>query len=130
MFSLGTGMNEKQPLMAFAASHNRHEHSDIETILLKYKESLDIEALEHRMMVFLIAQSANVYRIKGIIYSHIFSSRIVLQTVGKSLSITLGETWLPDEIRETKIVVIGKDLKVYGFDKMFRTCLYPDSEQK
>ncbi|MBB6270381.1 G3E family GTPase [Pedobacter cryoconitis] len=130
MFSLGTGTNEKQGLMAFAASHNRHGHSDIETILLKYKESLDIEALEHRMMVFLIAQSANVYRIKGIIYSHIFQSRIVLQTVGKSLSITLGETWLPEEIKETKIVVIGKDLKVYGFDKMFRTCLYPESEQK
>ena len=77
------------------------------------------------MMVFLILQSANVYRIKGIIYSHQFESRLVLQTVGKSLSITLGETWLPDEIRESKIVIIGKELKVYGFDKMFRTCLYP-----
>lgn len=127
IFSLGNATTEKQPLMATAASHNRHEHSDIETILLKYKESMDIEALEHRMMVFLILQSANIYRVKGIIYSHIFSSRLVLQTVGKSLSITVGETWLPDEIKETKIVVIGKDLKVYGFDKMFRTCLHPEN---
>jgi len=125
MFSLGSGAKDKQPLMAVSASHNRHEHSDIETILLKYRESMDVEQLEHRMMVFLIAQSSNVYRVKGIIYSHEFESRIVLQTVGKSLSITVGETWLPDETRETKIVVIGKQLKVYGFDKMFRTCLYP-----
>lgn len=130
MFTLSNGSNEKQSLMAFAASHQKHEHSDIETILLKYKESLNIEELEHRMMVFLILQSANVYRIKGIIYSHLFQSRIILQTVGKSLSITLGENWLPDEIKETKIVVIGKGLKVFGFDKMFRTCLYAESDLK
>lgn len=123
-----SGGASSRPLMAFATSHNRHQHSDIETILLKYRESMDIQQLEHRMMVFLIAQSANVYRVKGIIYSHEFQSRIVLQTVGKSLAITIGETWLPDEIKETKIVVIGKNLKVYGFDKMFRTCLYPSSQ--
>lgn len=125
IFSLSSGGTEKQPLVAFGTSHNRHEHSTIETVLLKYKESMNIQDLEHRMMVFLIAQSANVYRVKGIIYSHLFESRIVLQTVGKSLAITVGETWLPDEVRESKIVVIGRELKLYGFDKMFRTCLYP-----
>lgn len=126
IFSLGTGTLEKQPLVASSSSHNRHEHSDIETILLKYKESMNVSELEHRMMVFLILQSASVYRVKGIIYSHLFESRLVLQTVGKSLAITLGDVWLPDEVRETKIVIIGKQLKVYGFDKMFRTCLYPE----
>jgi G3E family GTPase len=130
IFSLSNAEPEKKPLVAFGTSHNRHEHSDIETILLKYKDSMNIEDLEHRMMVFLIAQSANVYRVKGIIYSHLFESRIVLQTVGKSLAISVGETWLPDEIRETKIVIIGKDLKLYGFDKMFRTCLYSPSDMK
>lgn len=129
MFSISGAATDKQPIMAVAASHNRHEHSDIETILLKYKESMDIEQLEHRMMVFLILQSANVYRVKGIIYSHHFQSRLVLQTVGKSLSVTVGETWLPEEVKETKIVVIGKELKVYGFDKMFRTCLYPQEPE-
>ena len=128
IFSLGSGTTTTQSVVAADTSHNRHQHSDIETILLKYKESMDIEELEHRMMVFLIAQSANVYRVKGIIYSHEFESRIILQTVGKSLAITLGEMWLPDEIRETKIVVIGKQLKVYGFDKMFRTCLHKDHD--
>jgi G3E family GTPase len=128
IFSLSSASPEKQPLVAFGTSHNRHEHSDIETILLKYRESMNIQDLEHRMMVFLIAQSANVYRVKGIIYSHLFESRIVLQTVGKSLAITLGETWLPDEVRETKIVIIGRELKLYGFDKMFRTCLYTPSD--
>jgi len=128
MFSLSNIQPEKQPLKAFSNSHQRHEHSDIETILLKYRESMNIHDLEHRMMVFLIAQSTNVYRVKGIIYSHQFDSRIILQTVGKSLSITLGENWLPDEIRETKIVLIGKGLKVYGFDKMFRTCLFPTDQ--
>lgn len=125
MFSLSHENSGQRPILASDASHNRHTHSDIETILLKYKESMDVQELEHRMMVFLIAQSSNVYRVKGIIYSHEFESRIILQTVGKSLAISLGEMWLPGEVRETKIVVIGKKLGVYGFDKMFRTCLYP-----
>jgi G3E family GTPase len=128
IFSLSSEATEKQPLVAHGTSHNMHQHSDIETVLLKYKASMNVQDLEHRMIVFLIAQSANVYRVKGIIYSHEFESRIILQTVGKSLAISLGETWLPDEIRETKIVVIGKDLKLYGFDKMFRTCLYSPSD--
>jgi len=128
IFSLGNDTSESRSIVASAATHNRHVHSDIETILLKYKESMNIEDLEHRMMVFLILQSSKIYRVKGIIYSHLFQSRLVLQTVGKSLSITVGDNWLPDEVKETKIVVIGKDLKIYGFDKMFRTCLYPSSD--
>ena len=127
IFSLGSGTSENQSIVASSSSHNKHQHSDIETILLKYKESMNATELEHRMMVFLLLQSANVYRVKGIIYSHLFESRLVLQTVGKSLAITLGDQWLPDEVKETKIVIIGKGLKVYGFDKMFRTCLYTQS---
>lgn len=124
IFSLGRELPENKNIVASDTSHHLHTHSDIETILLKYKESMDVQELEHRMMVFLIAQSANVYRIKGIIYSHEFESRIILQTVGKALAISLGERWLPDEVRETRIVLIGKKLQVYGFDKMFRTCLH------
>jgi len=127
VFSLGNGISKGISLMASAASHNKHVHSDIETILLKYKESMDIEKLEHRMMVFLIAQSANVHRVKAIIYSHALQSRIILQTVGKSIAITLGEMWLPDEVKESRIVIIGKMLKVYGFDKMFSSCLFRDN---
>lgn len=120
----GSAIPAGKTLLAVSGQHNKHQHSDIETILVKYKESMDAEQLEHRMMVFLILQSANVYRIKGVIYSRDFQSRLILQTVGKSLSITLGDLWMPDETKESKIVVIGKNLKIYGFDKMFRTCLH------
>lgn len=111
-----------KPLMAVSGQHRRHEHSAIETILLKYRESFDMDELEHRMTVFLLLQSANVYRIKAMIYSQDFQSRLILQTVGKSLAITIGERWMPDEIKESKIVIIGKELQALGFDKLFKSC--------
>ncbi|TDO23967.1 CobW family GTP-binding protein [Pedobacter duraquae] len=123
IFSISRDPAKAAPLLAISSLHQQHQHSEIETILLRYTQSMDITLLEHRMMVFLILQSASVYRIKGIIYSEGFESKIILQTVGKSLAVDLGERWLPDELRESKVVFIGKNLQVHGFDKMFRDCL-------
>ncbi|RZM27208.1 MAG: GTP-binding protein [Pedobacter sp.] len=123
IFTVAKNPAKSASLLATSSSHQQHQHSEIETILLRYTESMDITLLEHRMMVFLILQSANVFRIKGIIYSEGFESKIILQTVGKSLAVDLGERWLPDEPRESKVVFIGKNLQVHGFDKMFRDCL-------
>lgn len=123
IFSIAKNPAKTTPLLATSVSHQQHQHSEIETILLRYTESIDITLLEHRMMVFLILQSASVFRIKGIIYSEGFDSKVILQTVGKSLAVDLGERWLPDEPRESKVVFIGKNLQVHGFDKMFRDCL-------
>ena len=123
IFSISRDPAKTASLLATSVSHQQHKHSEIETILLKYTDSLDITLLEHRIMVFLILQSASVYRIKGIIYSEGFDSKIILQTVGKSLAVDLGERWLPDETPESRVVFIGKNLQVHGFDKMFRDCL-------
>ncbi|PIG99339.1 hypothetical protein CS542_05290 [Pedobacter sp. IW39] len=58
-------------------------------------------------MVFLIVQSANVYRIKGIIYSHLFRNRIILQTVGNHFLSPLVRTGYLMKLK-TRIVVIER----------------------
>ena len=108
-------------------SHNKHQHSEIETILLRYTGSLDLVTLRRRMMVFVLLQSAQVYRIKGIFYSKDHAERVIFQTVGKGMSITMGKPWLDTEEKESKFVIIGKNLKVHGFDKMFRECLHTEN---
>lgn len=123
IFNLVPSADPHAPTFGTGNMHQRHQHSDIETILLRYPESMNIETLQHRMMVFLLMQSANVYRVKGILYSKDYPERVVLQTVGKGMSVTTGNPWLATDKKENKIVIIGKQLKLYGLDKMFRGCL-------
>lgn len=103
-------------------AHHQHLHSEIETILLRYEHAFDMEALQQRMMVFLMLQAANVYRIKGILFSKDYTERVIFQSVGKGMSITYGDAWKTNEQQASKIVIIGKRLKLYSFDKMFRSC--------
>ena len=109
--------------MLSANSHKKHQHSEIETILLKYTGEFDLLKLEHQLRVFLMVQSVNVYRIKGIINSNNYDHKVILQSVGKGLSITLGSAWKAEEAKASKIVIIGKQLKIQGFDKLFSSCL-------
>lgn len=123
MFNLIPAEGEAIPQFGLGSSHRRHQHSDIETILLRYPENMDIEAIQHRMMVFLLTQSIGVYRIKGILFNANYPDRVILQTVGKGMSVGKGHPWLEGDKKESKIVVIGKRLSLYGFDRMFRSCL-------
>lgn len=128
VFNLMTIPEKQSAQFGPGTTHSRHQHSDVETILLRYPERMDIEALQHRMMVFLLLQSANVYRIKGILYSKDYTERVILQTVGKGMSVTIGSSWQEGDKKENKIVIIGKQLKIYGFDKMFRSCLAQEGQ--
>lgn len=123
IFNLMPAETAASPKLGLGNSHRRHEHSDIETILLRYPEGMNIEAIRHRMMVFLLVQSVGVYRIKGILFSKNYEDRVILQTVGKGMSVTNGQPWQDGDKKESKIVIIGKRLSIYGFDSMFRSCL-------
>ncbi|WP_316836189.1 GTP-binding protein [Pedobacter nutrimenti] len=122
-FSLVPGKPVEAKSGLMVSSHIRHDHSDIETIVLKYREPFELNHLQHRVNVFLILQSAGVYRIKGVIHVKGYPDKIILQTVGKSVAVHQGKTWETGEVRESKIVVIGKNLKVEAFDKMFKASL-------
>jgi len=122
-YSLMPGKPAEAKSGLMVSSHIRHDHSDIETIVLKYKEPFELSRLQHRVNVFLILQSAGVYRIKGVIHVKGYPDKIILQTVGKSVAVHPGKTWETGEIRESKIVVIGRNLKAEAFDKMFKSGL-------
>lgn len=102
--------------------HKRHQHSNIDTILLKFKAPFNVIELEYRMIAFLHFQAKDVYRVKGIIESGDHDHKVIYQSVGKNSSVTCGEIWGADEIRESKIVVIGKNLQAHGFEKLFSSC--------
>jgi len=113
--------------LSIAQSHKQHQHSDIETITLEFDRPMQLQELEHRMRVFLFLQSAGVYRIKAIIHAVGYPQRVIMQSVGSRLSLTEGAAWRTAETRESKIVIIGKQLQIKGFDKIFGSCLAKES---
>jgi G3E family GTPase len=59
---------------------------------------------------FLKFNQESIYRIKGILYLEGVNKRIILQSVHTQIQATVGKPWKEDEIKESKIVIIGKNL--------------------
>ncbi len=108
----------------FGVKHDHHQHDDVVSLCFYFTETFDLEALFHRLTVFLNFQAKDIYRVKGIINAHNQEEKIILQSVSYDLSLATGNNWTADEERLSRIVFIGKKLKPEGFEKMLRQCLY------
>lgn len=94
--------------------HKTHSHTDIVTCSFVYDETFVMHKLHYRLMVLLNVQSKGLYRIKGIVYTDNPNEKLVVQSVGKRLSIEeIPET--PEEPKTSKFVFIGRNLKPDGF---------------
>lgn len=60
-----------------------------------------------------------VYRIKGILNVRGYNNRIIIQSVRTNCVLSDGSPWLSGEIRESKLVFIGRGLKKEAFIQMF-----------
>ncbi|PKQ61617.1 hypothetical protein BZG02_15490 [Labilibaculum filiforme] len=59
---------------------------------------------------FLKFNQDSIYRIKGILYLQGVDKRIILQSVHTQIQATVGKSWETGELKESKIVIIGKQL--------------------
>jgi cobalamin biosynthesis protein CobW len=57
-----------------------------------------------------LAQEQDIYRIKGFVAVPNKSMRLVLQGVGTRFEQFYDRPWQPDELRQTRLVFIGRDL--------------------
>lgn len=112
-----------------ATGHAHHSHSDIKAISFSFAEPFDTDMLARRLRAFLLFQAKDVYRIKGIFYDSAKFSKVIFQSVGKSLLVTSGRSWKPQESKSSKIVFIGKQLRPAGFEKMLRHCIRRPQKQ-
>ena len=76
------------------------------------------------MMVFMAVQAKDIYRVKGIVYGFGENEKYILQSVAEYLSMAPGNQWQDGEIRRSKIVFIGKNLKMKGFEQLLSHALY------
>lgn len=105
-------------------AHHHHEHTkEINSLTFFYDQPFDQDSLQHHLMVYLMLQSAGLYRMKGLFWIEGSDIQYVLQSVGKRLDVEEKRTWRPEEAKKSMIVFIGKNLQRKGLEKLLNRCL-------
>ncbi len=119
-FRLGLNLTQKQPIIFT----KQHSHNNIVSQGFIIGESLDLLKIRHYFTVMLFIQGTYFYRIKGILNIEGLDRKLIIQSVKGSPVFTDGDAWQQNELRETRIVFIGKELKREILEKGLRQCVY------
>jgi len=88
-----------------------HDHDDeINTEILEYAQTEDIKALVKELTD--LVDNNEIYRIKGFVNIPNKSMRMVLQGVGTRFDYYFDRPWKENEIRKTRLVVIGRNVEL------------------
>ena len=88
-----------------------HEHDDdITSFVFRETNPLDIEDIEDFLGSIVQVYGAQLLRYKGILNIKGVDKRVIFQGVHMLMGSDLGAPWAANEMRESKMVFIGKDL--------------------
>ena len=120
------GSEQEFPVTKPHAHHHHHHHHHTPEIVshsFTFDKDFDADRLNHQLYVFLVLQSAGLYRLKGIIALEDSPNQHIIQSVGKRLDISAGRKWQEGEARTSVLVFIGKNLKREGIERLLEICL-------
>ena len=100
-------------------SHHDHEEDhdhddDITSVPIVLDQAFEPKALVKRLQQ--LVQDQEIYRIKGFVAVPNKPMRLVLHGVGKRFDYFYDRPWQADESPQTKLVVIGRQLKAEGIE--------------
>lgn len=104
-------------------SDHDHNHHHISSQTYTYQQAFDYIKLRHFLQVLLMFQGGRIYRMKGILNIEGNPAKMVFQSVQQQTVFSSSSPWKEGETRESKLVVIGRDLKRAQFDKRLKDCL-------
>jgi G3E family GTPase len=119
-FKLGYQSDKKQSFVLT----KQHIHNDIVSQGFIIGESLDLLKIRHYFTVMLFVQGSYFYRIKGILNIESLDRKLIIQSVKGVPVFTDGDVWQENEVRETRIVFIGKSLKREILEKGLKQCIF------
>lgn len=91
-------------------TEEEHDHDEeITSTHVILDRTFDPEKLQQQLQK--LAQQQEIYRIKGFVAVANKPMRLVMQGVGTRFDQFYDRPWLPQEIRQTRLVFIGRDLK-------------------
>lgn len=107
--------------------HRHHSH-DIVSESFVFSEPLDMLKFRHWINVVLFIQKQSIYRIKGILNFAWEEEKLVFQSVQQMFVFQRGSAWGNDELKQTRIVFIGKKLNRGVLEKSLQQCYYKADE--
>jgi G3E family GTPase len=90
--------------------HHHHQHADVVSHSFIFDRPFDMLKLRHWMQVLLMIQGEGIYRVKAVLDVQYQDNKMILQSVRKAYSFSLGEEWPEGKPRQSRIVFIGKKL--------------------
>lgn len=106
---LGIGASAEDDLDSRKTHHNDlddHEHDDFESFVLELTSIEDPTSFEKKLRI--IAKQFGILRIKGFLDICEKPRRYVIQAVGPRIEHYYDRDWKPNEIRSSRLVIIGK----------------------
>lgn len=129
VMSCGTTRPETVEAISHHGHHyHEHEHKEgnshkITTFTITFPDPLDLNHLQSDLNEIVQTFRHQVYRVKGFIAIPNYPNRVILQSARSSFIATDGTPWESEDIREGKLVFIGRGLKKEVFEEMFNRYL-------
>lgn len=98
-------------------------HGKITTFSYTFSEPFVLSKLNFELNRLLFLSYNQIYRMKGLIAVENYPVKILFQTVKNQINYSDGQLWEKDEPRESKLVVIGKNINKENMKHFFQKCL-------
>jgi len=111
--------------------HSEHKNDSISAVSLVCKSGaqLAMKKLSNFMYSLVHVNHGKLMRLKGILALQDQERRLIVQSVGSAYKGEYGSAWMEKEQRESRLVVIGRGLKVEELREGFADC-FEDSVDK
>lgn len=103
--------------------HHHHHHNELVAHSFEFKEPLLADKFEHWINMLLFLSGYQIYRIKGILNLEKETHKVIFQSVRSNSKIEIGSPWQEGEIRKSKIVFIGNNVKKEVLNKGLKGCI-------
>ena len=108
----------------FLNTEGEHEHDNtVSSLSIVEKGSVDLDMVQEFVGDILQNKGADIYRMKGILSISHSEAKFVYQAVHMIFDGNFQDKWAKDEVRESKLVFIGKNLDHDELKAKFRACL-------
>ena len=103
--------------------HHHHHHNEMVAHSFEFGEPLVASKFEHWINMLLFLSGYQIYRIKGILNVDGESHKIIFQSVRSNSKIDVGSPWMEGEIKKSKLVFIGSNIKKEPLEKGLKGCI-------
>ncbi len=102
--------------------HHHHHHEEMVAHGFSFEEALDPMKFEHWINMLLFLSGYQIYRVKGILNIEGENNRLIFQSVRSQIRLETGSPWGKNEIRFSRIVFIGYNIKKAPLERGLEGC--------